>query len=89
MSNGHEPVGGVEAVGRNAKGFTPGDRVTGLYAYLRSFATYGLAEPHQLIRLPDHIPSEHALAEPLKCIATILCSAPPELTRFYISRRLW
>jgi threonine dehydrogenase-like Zn-dependent dehydrogenase len=60
------------------KGFAPGDRVTGLFAYLRSFATYGLAEPYQLIRVPDHIPSEQALAEPLKCIATILRSAPPE-----------
>jgi threonine dehydrogenase-like Zn-dependent dehydrogenase len=78
MSIGHEPVGVVEAVGRNVKGFAPGDRVTGLYAYLRSFATYGLAEPHQLVRVPDHIPSEQALAEPLKCIATILRSAPPE-----------
>lgn len=78
MSIGHEPVGVVEAVGRNVKGFAPGDRVTGLYAYLRSFATYGLAEPHQLIRVPDHIPSEQALAEPLKCIVTILRSAPPE-----------
>lgn len=78
MSIGHEPVGVVETVGQNVKGYQPGDRVTGLYAYLRSFATYGLAEPHQLVRVPDHIPSEQALAEPLKCIATILRSAPPE-----------
>jgi threonine dehydrogenase-like Zn-dependent dehydrogenase len=78
MSIGHEPVGVVEAVGRHVKGFVPGDRVTGLYAYLRSFATYGLAEPHQLIKIPDHIPSEHALAEPLKCVVTILRAAPPE-----------
>ncbi len=78
LSIGHEPVGVVEAVGRNVKGFAPGDRVTGLYAYLRSFATYGLAEPHQLVRVPDHVASEHALAEPLKCIATILRAAPPE-----------
>ena len=54
----------IEA-GDGVDGFAPGDRVTGLYAYLRSFATYGLAEPHQLLRVPDHIPSEQALAEPL------------------------
>ncbi|MCL4302849.1 MAG: zinc-binding dehydrogenase [Anaerolineae bacterium] len=78
MSLGHEPVGVVEAVGRNVKGFQPGDRVTGLYAYLRAFATYGLAEPGQLLKVPDHVPSEQALAEPLKCIATILRAAPPE-----------
>lgn len=78
MSIGHEPVGVVEAVGRNVKGFEPGDRVTGLYAYLRAFATYGLAEPHQLIKVPDHVPSEQAIGEPLKCIGTILRAAPPE-----------
>jgi threonine dehydrogenase-like Zn-dependent dehydrogenase len=78
MSIGHEPVGVVEAVGRKVQGFAPGDRVTGLYAYLRAFATYGLAEPYQLIKVPDHVPSEQALGEPLKCIGTILRAAPPE-----------
>jgi threonine dehydrogenase-like Zn-dependent dehydrogenase len=78
MSIGHEPVGVVEAVGRKVQGFAPGDRVTGLYAYLRAFATYGLAEPHQLLKVPDHVPSEQALGEPLKCIGTILRAAPPE-----------
>ncbi len=78
MSIGHEPVGVIEAVGRKVQGFEPGDRVTGLYAYLRAFATYGLAEPHQLLKLPDHVPSEQALGEPLKCIGTILRAAPPE-----------
>lgn len=75
---GHEPVGVVEAVGRNVSGYQPGDRVTGLYAYLKSFATYGVAEPSQVLKVPDHVPSELALGEPLKCIATILRAAPPE-----------
>ncbi|HXV44570.1 MAG TPA: zinc-binding dehydrogenase [Anaerolineae bacterium] len=78
MSIGHEPVGVVEAVGPKVQGFEPGDRVTGLYAYLRAFATYGLAEPEQLIKVPDHVPSEQALGEPLKCIGTILRAGPPE-----------
>ncbi len=76
---GHEPVGIVEAVGRNVTDVTVGERVTGLFAHLSAFATYVVAEPHELIRVPAHIPSEHALAEPLKCIATIVRSAPPEL----------
>jgi threonine dehydrogenase-like Zn-dependent dehydrogenase len=75
---GHEPVGVVEAVGHNVRDFKPGDRVTGLFAHLQAFATYGLAEPQQLVKVPDHIPSEQALAEPLKCISTILRTAPPE-----------
>jgi threonine dehydrogenase-like Zn-dependent dehydrogenase len=76
---GHEPVGIVEAVGRNVKNVKVGERVTGLFANLKAFATYAIAEPRELVRVPDHIKSEHALIEPLKCIATIVRSAPPEL----------
>ena len=76
---GHEPVGIVEAVGRNVKDVAVGERVTGLFAHLKAFATYAVAEPQELIRIPEHISSEHALAEPLKCIATIVRSAPPQL----------
>jgi erythritol/L-threitol dehydrogenase len=75
---GHEPVGVIEAVGKNVAGFDVGERVTGLFAYLKAFATYGTATPDQLLKVPAHVPSEHALAEPLKCIATILRAAPPE-----------
>ena len=76
---GHEPVGIVEAVGRNVTGVREGERVTGLFANLKAFATYALAQPHELLRVPESIKSEHALVEPLKCIATIVRSAPPEL----------
>ena len=76
---GHEPVGVVEAVGENVQGFATGDRVTGLFAYLKAFAQYGVAEPEQLVKIPDHVPLELALGEPLKCIGTILRAAQPEL----------
>ena len=76
---GHEPVGLVAAVGANVQGFAPGDRVTGLFAYLKAFAQYGVAEPEQLVKIPDHVPLELALGEPLKCIGTILRAAQPEL----------
>lgn len=76
---GHEPVGIVEAVGRHVKDVKEGERVTGLFANLKAFATYAAAEPRELVRVPEHIKSEHALIEPLKCIATIVRCAPPEL----------
>lgn len=76
---GHEPVGIVEATGRSVKGFREGDRVSGLFADMRAFATYAVAEPHELLRLPPGIRSEHALLEPLKCVVTIARSAPPEI----------
>ncbi len=75
---GHEPVGVVEAVGANVKGFAPGDRVTGLFANLTAFANYAAADPALALKVPDHIPSHLALGEPLKCISTILRAAPPE-----------
>ncbi len=75
---GHEPVGVVEAVGAKVEGFKVGERVTGLFANLTAFATYGVATPEQLIKIPDDIPSELALIEPLKCVVTILRTAPPE-----------
>jgi L-iditol 2-dehydrogenase len=76
---GHEPVGVVAAVGENVTGFAVGDRVTGLFAYLKAFAQYGVAEPSQLVKVPDQLPLEAALGEPLKCIGTILRAAQPEL----------
>lgn len=75
---GHEPVGVIEAVGRNVFGFKVGERVTGLFAFLRAFADYTVARPEELIKVPAHVPSEQALLEPLKCISTILRTAPPE-----------
>lgn len=77
---GHEPTGIVEAVGRKVTGFQPGDRVTGLYTeqlYMKGFAQYAVGFPQYLIHVPDNVPLEHALGEPLKCISTILRAAPP------------
>ncbi len=75
---GHEPVGVVEQVGKNVTGFKPGDRVTGLFANLRAFATYGVADPRQAVLVPAGIPSHLALGEPLKCISTIARAAAPQ-----------
>lgn len=75
---GHEPVGTVQEVGRNVTGFAEGDRVTGLFGHLTSFADFVAADPTRVIKVPDAVPSAHALAEPLKCIVTILRTVPIE-----------
>ncbi|MGA2765006.1 MAG: zinc-binding dehydrogenase [Spirochaetia bacterium] len=75
---GHEPVGVVEQVGKDVAGFNVGDRVTGLFAHLRSFATYCIADPKLAVPVPPGVPSELALGEPLKCISTIARAANPQ-----------
>ena len=62
---GHEPSGVIEEVGRNVKGFEVGDRVTGFFG--PGFASYAVARPGSLIKIPERIETEHALGEPLKC----------------------
>ncbi len=75
---GHEPVGIIERVGKKVTGFKPGDRVTGLFAHLRAFATYCVADPKLAVPVAATIPSELALGEPLKCISTIARAASPQ-----------
>ncbi|OGO04816.1 MAG: hypothetical protein A2Y73_02195 [Chloroflexi bacterium RBG_13_56_8] len=78
---GHEPTGIVEQVGRNVTQFKPGDRVTGMYTkqpFQKGFATYAVGYEPYLLKVPDEIPLEYAIGEPLKCISTILRAAPPE-----------
>lgn len=75
---GHEPVGVIEEVGTNVTGFVSGERVTGLYGFLKSFAEYVTAKPEELLRVPDGIPAEEALGEPVKCISTIVRAANPQ-----------
>ena len=77
---GHEPVGMIEEVGKEVKGFKVGDRITGFFG--PAFSEYAVANPESLVKIPDNIPTEYALGEPLKCIATICRAANPEFADY-------
>ena len=76
MVLGHEPAGVIVEVGDEVEGFEVGDRVTGLFT--GGFATHAVADPSMLVRMPEGMPFEHALFEPMKCATTIATAASPE-----------
>jgi threonine dehydrogenase-like Zn-dependent dehydrogenase len=63
---GHEPVGVVEAVGPKVTSFQPGDRVTGLFN--GAYSQYCVAPEDILLPVPDGVPDDAALGEPLACL---------------------
>lgn len=75
---GHEPAGVVEAVGREVTAFRPGDRVTGM-GFTPSFATHAVVDFNpatarrvpRVVKVPEGVPVEQCIGEPLKCCATI------------------
>lgn len=76
MRIGHEPAGVVEEAGKDVEEFKVGDRVTGM-GFTPSFAEYATVDfgvkgrSHTIVKIPDNVPLEYALGEPLKCCATI------------------
>lgn len=85
--SGHEPSGTVVEVGKNVKGFQVGDRITGFFAdgcyaeYVSCDPTDPLPRGHGYIieKIPEGIPFEHALGEPLMSLVSIARTATPEL----------
>ena len=63
---GHEVSGDVVAVGSRVQGIMPGMRVTGLFG--KGFAEFTRAPQKFVTPIPDGMPYEHALGEPLACI---------------------
>jgi threonine dehydrogenase-like Zn-dependent dehydrogenase len=84
---GHEPAGTIVEVGRLVKGFEVGDRITGYFAD-DAYAEYVAVDPnrfaahraHGMIieKIPDGIPFEHALGEPLMSCMSIARTTTPE-----------
>ncbi len=84
---GHEPAGTVVEMGKNIKGFKEGDRITGFWP-ADCYAEYTTCEPtgysvnrgHPCVveKIPDGIPFEYALGEPMMSIVSITRTATPE-----------
>ncbi len=74
---GHEPVGDVEKVGANVKGFSPGDRVTGFC--LGSFAEYVVVNPAFFAKVPDGLDDIEAFGEPMSCMYSAAGKTPVAL----------
>lgn len=66
---GHETMGIVAEVGRNVKGFSVGDRVTGLGG--GGYKEYIVMEPKKTFIIPDNLKDEDAVAEPLACMMSV------------------
>jgi threonine dehydrogenase-like Zn-dependent dehydrogenase len=78
---GHEPTGIVEEVGDAVEEFHPGDKVTGMW-FTSGFSEYAIVDlsgrsrrgklvKPRIIKIPDTIPVELGIGEPLKCCAMI------------------
>ncbi len=83
---GHEPGGTVVEVGRLVKGFEVGDRITGYFAddaYCEYVAVDPTSPTHRghgfiIEKIPDGIPFEYALGEPLMSLMSIARTTTPE-----------
>ncbi|MCL2867105.1 MAG: alcohol dehydrogenase catalytic domain-containing protein [Clostridia bacterium] len=83
---GHEPMGIIVEVGKNVKGLTVGDRVSGLWGSnmpgTGGMVEYAVANVRQstIIKLPDQIRDEDLVVEPLACLLSAVskakCSMP-------------
>ncbi len=69
MSFGHEPFGIICEVGSGVKNYKIGDRVSGLFS---GSAEYALVSESNLVKIPDNVTDEQAIAEPLGCLISAI-----------------
>ncbi len=74
---GHEVVGEVVEVGEEVEDSRPQMVVTGLVS--QGFAEYAVAPHTHLVPVPEGVPYEFALGEPLSCVISAVRRTPLEL----------
>lgn len=78
---GHEPMGTVEQIGKNVRGYQIGDRVSGMWGGslpgAGGMTEYALADPERdaVIKLPDNIRDVDGILEPLACMCSAVSKA--------------
>ena len=78
---GHEPMGTIEAVGKNVTGYNIGDRVSGLWGSTLpgsgGMVQYAVADPKKdtVVLLPENIRDEDLVLEPLACLMSAVSKA--------------
>ncbi len=88
---GHEPMGIVEEVGKNVKGFAPGDRVSGMWGGTLpgsgGMVQYSIADPRKevVIKLPDSIRDEDLVLEPLACMMSAVSKAKVQMPGTHVA----
>jgi L-iditol 2-dehydrogenase len=73
---GHEASATVVATNPADAPFRPGERVAGTFEF--AFATHAVVSFDSLVPVPDDVPMEHALGEPLACVTNVARAASPE-----------
>ena len=66
---GHEGWGIIDAIGKNVRGFTEGQRVTGLTNH--AYATHDIGKADHIVKLPDFFDNKPFPGEPLSCAINI------------------
>jgi len=74
---GHEAMGYIAEVGHNVKGFSVGDRVTGLGG--GGYKEYIVMSPEKTMHIPENIKDEDAIVEPLGCLMSVGSRMMPKL----------
>ncbi|MCX8183324.1 MAG: zinc-binding dehydrogenase [Crenarchaeota archaeon] len=73
---GHEPAGEVVEAGANVTRFSKGDRVAALGG--PGFSDFVLVNESQVEKIPDNVPFEYAIGEPLACVVNAVRLVNPK-----------
>lgn len=77
---GHEWAGVVEEVGSEVTHVKKGNKVCGLlYEEFGGFSEYALPFGYEVFKLSDDTEFDNAIAEPMKCVTTVVRNAAPTI----------